>query len=219
MSIDLNQEQSKRSWTSIRARLTLNSALLFSPCTSPVFDNCRQYNPPASSYFKSANRLEKFLRDELPGVSVEFVLPRTSRTSNADSAFNFSSLSPGSGRPLQLYRFVPLPCRSGPSFALRFLESTFLSRLSHRPSLPSLLSPLLFLPPRCFSLLSPNLAIVILQPHDRNSKKSQTETEGKIRAGRISEKKLKGSLLTFPTLPKDSHAHGLKDIKGLIFSA
>ncbi|KAK0568064.1 histone acetyltransferase [Tilletia horrida] len=31
-----------------------------------IFDNCRRYNPPASPYAKSANKLEKFLKDHLP---------------------------------------------------------------------------------------------------------------------------------------------------------
>lgn len=33
--------------------------------TQLIFDNCRFYNPPQSPYAKSANRLEKFLRDNL----------------------------------------------------------------------------------------------------------------------------------------------------------
>lgn len=31
-----------------------------------VFDNCRTYNPPTSVYAKSANRLERFVKDSLP---------------------------------------------------------------------------------------------------------------------------------------------------------
>lgn len=34
--------------------------------TQLIFDNCRFYNPPTSPYAKSANKLEKFLRDNLP---------------------------------------------------------------------------------------------------------------------------------------------------------
>lgn len=34
--------------------------------TQLIFNNCRLYNPPSSPYAKSANKLEKFLRDNLP---------------------------------------------------------------------------------------------------------------------------------------------------------
>lgn len=44
------------------------SSLILPPLT-PVFDNCKAYNPRNSPYAKCADKLEKFFKENLPMVS------------------------------------------------------------------------------------------------------------------------------------------------------